>query len=266
MIFDYEIKTLPTIIILGEIDSNKIKFDNFEKVNNALVLKQQVVPHFSINSNKLNGIVDIIEIMDSSCEKCVELSSIPLTLGQSGVSIGDWKKIEYNSTEGVALVKKYLLTHAPTVLISKEINYYDSVKQSLSQAGASDKGDYYSLHSTSPQYRNITSNKIVGLTDLILIDDKTCGNCYDVNLNKVALENLGITINTEKTYDISSSEAKSLIAKYSIEKVPTMILSSEANSYPGFANVWQEVGTIENDGFFVMRKPEIIGNATSVRI
>jgi len=265
LISDYEIKTLPTILILGEISSNKIKFDNFEKVNDALVLKQQLAPYLDIITNNLKGIVDIIEVVDSSCKNCIGLSSIPSTLSKSGVSIGDWKKIEYTSAEGAAAIKKYSLTHVPTVLISKEINYYDNIKQTLTQAGASNKGDYYSLHSKSPPYRNITSNKIVGLVDLILIYDKICSNCYDVNLNKAALKNLGIFINTEKTYDISYSEAKSLIAKYSIEKIPTMILSPEANSYPGFANVWRQVGTIENDEWFVMRKPEVLGNVTGIK-
>ena len=266
LISSYGIKTLPTILISGEIDSNKTKFNNFEKINGTLILKQQMVPYLDIITNDLKGVVDIVEVVDSSCGKCINLSSIPLTIGQSGVSVGNWKKVEYNSAEGAVLVKKYSLTHVPTVLISKQIDYYNNVKQSLAQAGATDKLDYYSLHSISPPYRNITSNKIVGLTDLILIDDKNCSDCYDVNLNKAVLKNLGIAINTEKTYDVSSPQAKQLISKYSIQKVPMFLISPETKEYNSFASTWSQVGTIESDGWFVMRKPEVIGSVTSVKI
>lgn len=263
LIEKYNIQKLPAVLIFGDIENNKTKIDNSERVGDALVMTDIGLPYLDLETKNLVGIVKVIEIVDSSCTKCVELKKIPLALAQSGVALGKWDKVEYNSLEGKQLVEKDKLTQVPSILISKDIDYYEVASQTLKQAGASDKGEFYSLHSTLPPYRNVTDNKIIGITDLIMIADNSCTDCYDVTLNKQILSRFGIAVNTEKIYDVNSAQAKQLISKYSITKVPMFLISPEAKAYESFANVWSQVGTIESDGWFVMRKPEVIGNVTS---
>lgn len=266
LIEKYNLKKLPAVLIFGDIENNKTKFDGFERVDDALVLEDIGLPYLDLETNNLIGIVDIIEIVDSSCSKCVDLKQIPLALAQSGVALGDWKKFEYGSVEGKQIIEEYSLVQIPSLLISDEIDYYENVKQTLAQVGAIDKGEFYSLHSTLPPYLNLTNNKVVGLTDVIMITDENCDNCYDVNLNKVILARLGVVIDTENTYDVNSPQAKQLISKYTISKVPMFLISPEAESYSSLVSVWPQVGTIEDDGWFVMRNPELVGNVTSVQM
>ncbi len=50
-----------------------------------------------------------------------------------------------------------------------------------------------------------------------------------------------------------------MIAKYSVEKVPTVILGGDLEIYEGFDAVWEQVGTIEEDGSYVFRELDVLG-------
>lgn len=259
LISKYNIQKLPSVIITGEVNSNKTKFNNFELKNDALIFGNVNAPYFDILSGKIKGRVEIIEIIDSSCQKCIDLSSIPIGFEKAGVLISDWKKVEYNSAEGKELIGKFKVKDVPALLISTEINYYKNIKEGLDKLNLDEKQGFYVLHAVQPPYRNLTLNKIVGLVDLIILNDSSCSECYNVNINKQILAGLGIALNTEKVYDISSSSGKNLISKYNIQKVPIILLSPEAKAYDSFINAWKPIGSIEDDGWFVMRGPEALG-------
>ncbi len=259
LIEKYNIEKLPSVIISGEINNNKVTFNNFKLTGNALVLDKTNAPYFDVASNKVRGEVELIEIVDSSCDKCVSLSSIPFSLAEAGVSIKDWKKHEYNSAEGREFVKKFGIKKVPSILISKEINYYDEIREKLIEIGLSDKEGYYLLESSAAPYKDLATNKIVGLAELIMLEDASCDECYDVSLNKKILKGLGVAIEKEEKHDISSAEGKKLVSKYNIKKAPIIILSPEAKAYDSFVNAWKQVGSVESDGWFVMRNPEALG-------
>ena len=95
---------------------------------------------------------------------------------------------------------------------------------------------------------------------MVYLTKDNCSVCYDVSVNKNILLRFGLNLNKENTYDINSPEGKQLVQKYNIKKVPIIILSPDAKYYPSLEKAWKSVGTIENDGLFVMRNPEVIGN------
>lgn len=259
LIKTYNIRKLPSIIIMGEINNNKTKFNNFKLKGDALVFNDVKAPYLDIASKEIKGKVEIIELIDSSCNECVSLSSIPLNFGKLGVLISDWKKVEYNSAEGKALISKFGIKEAPALLISTDIDYYVDIKKGLDKLGLNEKQGFYLLHAVQPPYRNLSENKVVGLVNLIMLNDASCPECYNVSINKKILQGLGVVIKNENTYDISSSKGKELISKYNIQKVPAILLSPEAKMYDTFVNAWKPVGDVESDGWFIMRKPEGLG-------
>jgi len=54
------------------------------------------------------------------------------------------------------------------------------------------------------------------------------------------------------------------VSKYNIQKVPVILLSPEAKEYDSFINAWKPVGSVESDGWFVMRKPEALGTVKDI--
>lgn len=258
----YNIKKLPSIVILGKID--KLNLNGFEKVDNALVFKDVKAPYLDIGSNEVKGKVEVIKILDSSCDKCADMSLVIDNLKDEGVFISSLKNVEYNSAEGNDLIDNFGIKKVPALLISEEIDYYETIKQGLSQLNSVKKNKFYSMPSIIPPYRDLTSNKIEGLVDLIMLKDNTCTSCYDVQVNKQILLRFGMEINSEKLEDINSAKGKEIISRYNIKKVPIIILSPEAGVYDSFVKAWQDVGTKETDGWFVMRKPEVIGNVKNL--
>ena len=106
---------------------------------------------------------------------------------------------------------------------------------------------------------DITEKKVKGLVTLTLLDDKSCIECYNVSLHKLVLDRFNMYIEDERMVDITDSEGKYLINKYSITQVPTIILSGEVSEYTALTNIWDQVGTVEEDGSYVFRKLEVMG-------
>ena len=259
----YNINKLPTIIVSGEINKSEQLASYFEEkgeiIENSFIYTSLVPPYFDIISNRINGIVTITYVLDSSCEECTDLSSVSSALREQGVYIQNEKSVEYNSNEGNNLIKQFEIKQVPAILISEEIDSYSDVKDALIQSGAIKKNGFYAVHSIIPPYRNLSQNKIVGLVDVIYLTKNDCSVCYDVSLNKKILLQFGLTLDEENTYDINSEQGKGLIKKYNIVKAPIILVSPDAEVYSLFLQAWKSAGTAEEDGWFVMRNPELIG-------
>jgi plastocyanin len=83
-------------------------------------------------------------------------------------------------------------------------------------------------------------------------------------VNRQILENFGLVLDSEETMDISSAEGQAMVDKYEIPRVPTILISPEGSEYSAFVSAWEQVGSIEDDGWFVMRNPEILGKTVSL--
>src|SRR3989338_6830964 len=270
IISKYDIKKLPTMIISGEVNKSEQLVNYFnqkgEISENNFVFTALNPPYLDLSSNQIKGQVQIKNIIDSSCNKCVSLSSVSSLLKEQGVFIKNEKSVEYNSDEGRDLINKFEIKEVPAVLISDDIDYYSQVKTALTQSGAVKKSGFYVIHSTVPPYRYLSQNRIIGMIEVIYLTKNDCTECYSVSVNKNILLRFGIVINNEKTYDINSPEGKQFIQKYNIKKVPIIILSPDANYYLSLKQAWRSVGSTESDGWFVMRNPEAIGTYWDIEL
>ena len=262
----YGIERLPTLIIRGETN----KTDQLQRywdhvgeqrgTNYETVLYTNIVPpYYEMFEERIVGRVSITSLVDSSCGKCVSLAGIVSAFKQAGAKIVEEKTVEYKSEEGRQLVSKFGVREIPALIISKDILDYDSIKQIWNQLNTTEKEGFFALHSAIPPYIDVSTDKVVGLVNLIMLNDKTCNICYDVLVNKQIIARFGIATDKEFSYDVYSDEGKDLINKYKITKVPIIILSPETKVYTDFDQVWPQVGTIETDGWYVMRVPSVLG-------
>jgi len=79
---------------------------------------------------------------------------------------------------------------------------------------------------------------------------QSCADCFDVAQVENAIGQLNVKT-SEKTLDFASAEAKQLISKYGIKKIPTMLITGETGK--AAISFWSQIGTIESDGTLVMR-------------
>ena len=110
----------------------------------------------------------------------------------------------------------------------------------------------------NPPYWDIKDNEAKGLVTVTYVTDDSCSDCYNVQVHKTILENYGVFIANKSTVDISSIEGQSLISKYSITKVPTIIVSSDLQYYQAIIKVWTQVGTVEDDGNYIFRNVSLV--------
>jgi len=129
LILKYNIDKLPTLLVFGETD--KTNLNNFELENDALVFNSVTAPFVDSGTNEVKGRVEIINIVDTSCEACVSLESTANSLEQAGVSISNTKTVEYNSAEGKKLIKEFDIKAIPSILISSDIDSYPEVIEQL---------------------------------------------------------------------------------------------------------------------------------------
>ncbi|MEM5802073.1 MAG: hypothetical protein QXQ18_01670 [Candidatus Aenigmatarchaeota archaeon] len=253
----YNIRKLPTIVVTGEINKTQdlqLLWGqlNGDMKNSSLVIIEPDAPYFDLSTDSVKGLVKLTKIVDSSCEKCAKLDNVINQFRSIGVRFVDEKDIDYTSSEAQSLMQKFAIRRIPAMILSKDITEYRAIQSFWSQLNATLKEGFYALHTTIPPYRDLETNTIKGLVELILLIDNSCTTCYNVSIHKSILSGMGIVIVKESNFDISSDQGKSLISKYNITAVPTILLSPDVIEYTFFASpTATQLFTKHADGWFV---------------
>lgn len=257
LINKYGIEKIPAIVVVGEIE--KVKISSLTKKEDALIFLGPTPPYTDSSNGEIKGKVKLTYLKNSKCGDCVDLTTTIQGIKQSGVVIIEEKEIEFDSEEGKGLINKYGFDKVPALILSSDLEEYEIIQQ-WQQLGEIKNGDYVVTKITPPFY-DLNENKVVGIIDLIRLTDKSCTECYDVNGHDAILARFGMKIRDENSYDISEVKGNELVEKYSITKVPTIILSEDAKHYELFQSVWQQVGSIEDDGAYVFRSVEVMSGS-----
>lgn len=260
----HRIEKIPAIVVTGEINKTEHLRKFFESNgrvtdNTTAVYANIRPPYYDVKKGEVVGRVTIVQIIDSSCKECRTLGGIVAYLKQVGVGIVEDEAYEYDSMEGNSLIHEYNISRVPALLISRDISFYPEVKQQLVTTGAQLQDEYYAVHALAPPYRDVKENRIVGRVDIIMLKDDACKECYDVGIHKQILTRMELAITKEDTVSVSSDEGKELLKKYTILRVPTIILRGDLEAYPFFTQIWPQAGSVEDDGSYIFRHLSVLG-------
>ncbi len=185
----------------------------------------------------------VVTSLGSDCDDCFDLG-IALTF------LGQQKNLDITSTENLTLkeskdlAEKYNLTKLPAVIVTGDI-------EGLSIQNFNRNDDALVFSEVPPPYYDIHQKRVRGKLALTIIDDDTCEDCFDITLLVDQLNKIGVPVAEQTT--LQAADAKDLIATYDIKKIPTLIFNSEAGEYDVISSIWDQVGTIEDDGSYVLR-------------
>ena len=266
LINQYKIEKIPTLIITGETN----KTDQLQRYwnvigekrgnsNETIIYTKITPPFYDLKEKRITGRVSIINLVDLSCGKCVSLIGIVNGFKKEGVAVKEERIVEYKSAEGKELIAKFGIKKIPALIVSRDILDYDRIRQIWNQLNATEKDGLFALHPTIPPYIDVSTDNVVGLVTIVTLEDKTCDTCYNVSINKLIIKRFGVFIDKEFSYDVDSVEGKKLISEYNITEVPIIIVSPEASVYASFTSVWSQVGNTADDGWYIMRRPEVLG-------
>lgn len=87
--------------------------------------------------------------------------------------------------------------------------------------------------------------------DIIVINDKDCPYCYDTKQLISEIETENINSRSKKVMDYRSDEAKDVIMKYKIEKVPTVIIKGEIDKNMNLYDKFTAIGEVSEDVFIL---------------
>ena len=262
LIEQYQIERLPAVIIKGDLQQFETHFaqlaQSIDKAADAYVFKTAPAPYIDAKTGDKKGVVTLTYIKDSSCKECIDLEPFFGQFETLGVYIGKPIEADINSVQGKSLAEKYSITKVPTIIMSSDVEEYSAITDVWDKVGTVEEDGTYVMRTLTPPYKELTTGKIKGLVKVTYITDNSCKECYDVNFHKTIIQQMGITPVSEKTVDIGTPEGANLLAKYSITKVPTIILSEDAKEYSAVKQIWPQVGTVEKDGTHVFRNIELL--------
>ncbi len=254
----YDLEKIPSIIIKGE--TEKAAVQGFAKKDDALVLAKTEAPYTNSTTGEIKGRV-MLTFLGADCDECNDLRNLINQMKLAGIKIMSEKNVSYESPEGMKLAEKYKFEFIPTIILSREAEMYEVVQKVWPQVGSKEKDGSFVYRMQSPPYINTTTGQLIGLVDLTVLNDNGCEECYSPDLLTKTLQNqksFAIRFDKIENLDISDPRGKEFISRYNITKVPAVILSEDIDYYPSKAGL-KQLFSIEKDGSYVFRKPDIMG-------
>ncbi len=251
------IARVPTLIVSGEVEKQTTLWQGWKAVGGERIFTDVRLPYVDALTGEVEGRVAVTTLADPGCTTCGNMSGMVDFLKQSGVVFGQQKIVNY--TAAADLIAQFGVTKVPAIIISKNVVEYPEVAAVWAQLKAVEKDGFYVVGALGPPYRELASGQVVGLAAAVYLNDSSCGECYDVRINRQILAQFGINPVNETALDTGSAGGKELIKKYNLTAAPVLLVSPEAAAYELFDRVWPQVGTVEADGWYVMREPEVLG-------
>lgn len=200
-------------------------------------------------------------ITHKGCKDCNGTFNLAKELSTSASSLSlkfeNQRVVDSTSTEGKALISKYNLLNVPTLIVSWEANASKQFVSSWANLGTREKDGAFVLRKSYlyPPYYNLKNKTYYGYVDFIAIEVKDCKNCTNAIAyeRSLTIPTVGVVFSNKSVIAHNSTQAKQLINKYNITKLPTFVLSPSAMSYPALANYWSLTEKPESDGWLVYR-------------
>lgn len=268
LIKKHDIKKLPTIVVTGDIDRDEIVVLKtqqnpeqpplLDENNDALVYREVFAPYYDVDQDMIQGLVTATIISDSTCEECYNAALFADNIKESGVKFVEEAHIEATSPQAQEILSKYNLDAVPTIILSKEAELYESIQLAWSQFGTQEEDGFFVMRTPPPLFKRLSTNEVVGIVDVVYLNDTTCTDCYNLEFHRGAVRSIGVQFGEEKVVDIASSEGKALIEKYSITKVPTVILNDDFGAYSLPDNIGEFFKVDPTDGSYIFENIDLI--------
>jgi hypothetical protein len=168
LISRYKIAKVPTVLLTGEVEKAGIDFwsqvGTIES-DGTLVLRFGA-PYIDPASGTEFGRVQLIELADKTCSSCYNISIQENILKNGfGISLSKITGYDVSSPDGARLVSQYNITKVPTIILSPDVKYYESIKEIWKQVGTIESDGYYVFRDmkalSGVTYRDLSLNKTI---------------------------------------------------------------------------------------------------------
>ncbi len=220
-----------------------------------------------LDANESIPSVRLVSMIKPDCVKCFSLAGFGSLFEQQGFSVKEDQSVEFNSTEGSALISEFDLNRVPVLLISANQAASTQLSQSLVAVRSLDSGDTLFIVSDFPgAFFDLKNNRERGVVNVSVVFDSSCADCRPP-VDQQGIENSGIAVGSFLSLDYNSQAGKDLLNQYKVQRLPVAIFSSELSAYPVVLENLQGIVSVESDGNFVMRDvPPVYWDLNSNRL
>jgi len=216
------------------------------KTNNVLNKKSAEAKESARPAN-----LEITIISTPNCENCFNINGAVDNFKKQNVLVDSEKQLPFDSPEAQIFIQKFAIQKVPTYIAIGEIEK-KNIENFVKNNGEIRENTFI-FTKIVPVYIDPASKKEFGHVQLTYITDPSCAQCLDFKPTINAYKKAGVKFIEEKSYPWNSSEGQKLIRQYKIIKIPTIVMSSGIAFYDQIKQVWQNIGTVENDGVYVAR-------------
>ncbi len=216
-----------------------------EKVNEAIRLAEQ---------QNQPAKLELIKIGASSCQNCFDINPVAENLKKANVNVTSERSVDFSSDEAKQLIQQYNIEKVPTIIVLGEVNKSSVVSlwSQNWQVEMKDGTQVSAVYSAAALPYMDASGNIKGLVSITHVVDESCPQCADLTQVISFFKQQSVKFSGEKTIDYTSSEAKGLISKFGIQKVPALIISKDILDYPAISQVWSQLNATEKQGFYAL--------------
>lgn len=204
--------------------------------------------------------VSVVKITAPNCADCFNVEAAVEALKSQQALIAEERAVPFDSEEGKRLIADNGITQVPTYIATGEVKS-EKIAAFVAENGEL-RGETFVFTKVQPVFVDALSGEERGRAELVYLLDKSCKDCYDTAAHRqILVSRFGVKLANERTVDVSDPAGRELLQKYAITKAPTIILSPEVGEYTALQAVWNQVGTVEADGWYVFRDLSQMGGA-----
>ncbi len=205
----------------------------------ALIQKISAVEAKAVEENKLPSI-EVTGIEAEGCDQCTPLAEILATINPSAwANITKQLTLTASDEQSKTLIREYSIKKLPAIVVKGEID-----KIGLGSGFTRTADALISI--PQPPYVDAATGAVKGLVSLTYVNASSCTECTDL---MPAAQNLRSVIMVKgiNVVDKDSPEGKALVKKYSMARLPGILISNDVAEYQ-IASQIAIAGTLEQDG------------------
>jgi len=216
----------------------------------AIILFILVASNFTLTASKYldfwnaNSPAKISITLLEGCDECTSLDSIVASIKSKDVLVKTEQTKDFAKSKEVA--SDYGVDKLPAVIVEGDTN-------KLSLSGFRTEGNTLVYESQTAPYVKLPSGDVVGIIEILYIDDSECEICRGLEQIPEYLESEGVYVSTIVTFEHDTAEE--IINEYSIEFLPTMIILGDIDAYPSVNQALISISEIVDSALVISALP-----------